>query len=158
MLNQPTNPTRTFHVADVAKEANVTPATIRYYAHTGLIHPRRDPDNGYRYFVEEDVRRIAFIRQAKALGLTINDIKTILDATDRGEECFVEVKSMVERRLAQIRSRITELEANEARISRAVSLWEQVDVQTPVNGELYPLIKRLARFNGKAPIWTFQRQ
>ncbi len=114
MLNQPTNPTRTFHVADVAKEANVTPATIRYYAHTGLIHPRRDPDNGYRYFVEEDVRRIAFIRQAKALGLTINDIKTILDATDRGEECFVEVKSMVERRLAQIRSRITEHDAREA--------------------------------------------
>lgn len=59
---------------------------------------------------------------------------------------------MVERRLEQIRSRITELEANEARISRAVSLWEQVDVQTPVNGERYPLIKRLDRFNGNAQI------
>ncbi len=76
MRNHPTNPTRTFHVADAAKEANVTPATIRYYARTGLIHPRRDPDNGYRYFVGEDVRRITFIRQAKALGLTIKDIKT----------------------------------------------------------------------------------
>lgn len=158
MLNHRTNPTRTFHVADLAKEANVTPATIRYYARTGLIHPRRDPDNGYRCFVGEDVRRIAFIRQAKALGLTINDIKTILDATDRGEECFVEVKSIVERRLAQIRNRITELEANEARISRAISSWEQIEVQTPVNGGLYPLIEQLDRFNGKAPIWTLQRQ
>jgi DNA-binding transcriptional MerR regulator len=143
MLNYPTNSTGTLHVAEVAQESKVTPATVRFYARSGLIHPRREADNGYRCFSGSDVRRITFIRRAKKLGLTIDDIKTILGAIDRGEVPCSEVKSMVGHRLAQIRSQIAELEAKEERILRAVSVWEQMDEQTLVNGEWCPLIERL---------------
>lgn len=158
MLNYPTNYTGTLHVAEVARESSVTPATVRYYARTGLIHPTREADNGYRCFSGSDVRRITFIRRAKKLGLTIDDIKTILGAIDRGEVPCSEVQSMVKHRLAQIRDQIAALEEKEARILSAFSLWEQIDEQAPVNGDWCPLIEQLDGLNGDAPIRANQSQ
>ena len=67
------------HVADLARQAGVTPATIRYYSRTGLLHAQRDPHNDYRYFSPADVSRVQFIRRAQDLGLKIADIKAIFD-------------------------------------------------------------------------------
>lgn len=158
MLNQSTKPLGSLHVGELARKANVTPATVRYYARTGLIYPSREPDNGYRCFSGGDVRRIAFIRRAQALGLTIGDIKAILDAVDQGEVPCDEVKTMVERRLSRVRDHIAELEAKEARIRRAISAWETMDEPTPVDGELCPLIERLDRHNGEARIQARRQQ
>lgn len=158
MLDQSTKPLGSLHVGELARRANVTPATVRYYARTGLIHPGREPDNGYRCFSGSDIRRIAFIRRAQALGLTIGDIKAILDAVDQGEVPCDDVKTMVERRLTRVRDHIAELEAKEARIRRAISTWETMDEPTPVDGELCPLIERLDRLNGDARIQTRKPQ
>ena len=51
------------HVADLAREAGVTPATIRYYSRAGLLHAQRDPNNDYRYFSPAEVNRVHFIRR-----------------------------------------------------------------------------------------------
>ncbi|NIO38940.1 MAG: MerR family transcriptional regulator, partial [Burkholderiales bacterium] len=73
------------HVADLAKEAGVTPATIRYYSRTGLLHAKRDPNNDYRYFSPADVNRVQFIRKAQELGLKIADIKSIFASVEEGK-------------------------------------------------------------------------
>ncbi|MEX0915798.1 MAG: MerR family transcriptional regulator [Wenzhouxiangellaceae bacterium] len=150
MFNQSAKSLGSLHVAELARKANVTPATVRYYARTGLIHSGRESDNGYRCFSTSDMRRIAFIRRAKALGLTIGDIKAILDTSDQGEVPCDEVKLMVERRLTRVRAHIAELEEKEARIRRAISTWERMDEPAPANGELCPLIERLDGLNGDA--------
>lgn len=147
MRNPSTKLLGSLHVADLAREADVTPATVRYYARIGLIHPDREPDNGYRCFSGTDLRRVLFIRQAKALGLTIGDIKAILETADQGNVPCYQVKSLVEQRLVSIRERIAELQATEEQIVRATSTWEQMNDQTPVNGELCPLIERLGALN-----------
>lgn len=135
------------HVADLAHEAGVTPATVRYYARTGLIHADREPDNGYRCFSGSEVRRILFIRQAQALGLTIGDIKTILEAVDDGDVPCSQVIDLVERRLTSIKEKIVELVETAARIDYALSAWEQMNDAAPAEGELCPLIERLDVLN-----------
>lgn len=131
-------------VAELAREANVTPATIRHYARTGLLHAGRDNGNGYRLFSYGDVRRTIFIRQAQALGLTLDDIKTILDEVDHGNLPCHRVKSLVTERLQAIRTRIAELRETESRIDEALNAWQKTGDWQPGESDLCPLIERLA--------------
>lgn len=70
-------------VADLANQAKVPAATVRYYSRIGLLHPDRDAANGDCRFEADDLRRVIFARQAQALGLTISDIKAMLESADR---------------------------------------------------------------------------
>lgn len=135
--------TASMHVAEVAREAGVTPATVRHYARTGLLHAGRDHGNGYRLFSRADVRRVVFIRQAQALGLTLEDIKAILETVDQGQIPCQQVKSLVEQRLTFIKHRLSDLQATASRISAALETWEQTGDWRPVDNELCPLIQRL---------------
>lgn len=131
------------HVAELAQKAEVTPATIRYYSRIGLLDPGREAENGYRRFSASDLHRVGFIRQAQSLGLTIGDIKSILEALANGEIPCHQVKSLVKQRLISIRDQIDELQATEARITNALGIWAEMNDPAPVDGELCPLIERL---------------
>ena len=153
MLNQSSSSELlgTLHVADLASQTDVTPATVRYYSRIGLLHPGRDPENGYRCFSAADLRRVVFIRRAQTLGLTIGDIKAILETVDHGEAPCHQVKSLVRHRLASIRARIAELRATEQRITKALMLWSYLGDQIRDKGELCPLIERAGMLNGNEP-------
>lgn len=138
-------------VAELARLAEVTPATVRYYSRVGLLHPQREPDNGYRRFSASDQHRVSFIRRAQSLGLTIGDIKLVLETIDHGEEPCRLVRSLVEGRLRRIRKRLAELQATEARIVRALASWEEMKDDVPGGGELCPLIER-ATSDGHTPL------
>lgn len=131
------------HVAELAKRSGVTPATVRYYARINLLSPIREPENGYRRFSMDDLHRVRFIRRAQGLGLTISDIKTIFQTVSHGEVPCHQVKELVENRLYSIRERIAELQAMEARITRATLAWERMLGEMPNDDEICPLIERL---------------
>ena len=131
------------HVAELAEKAGVTPATIRYYARIDLLYPSREPQNGYRRFSNADLHRVAFIRRAQALGLTIGDIRTVLDSVAHGEVPCHQVKELVEHRLHSIRDRIADLQATEERVSRALIAWREMADESPRADEICPLIERL---------------
>jgi DNA-binding transcriptional MerR regulator len=142
-LSSTSKPIASLHVAALARRACVTPATIRYYSRIGLLNPDRDLENGYRRFSTSDLHRVVFIRQAQALGLTIGDIKAILETIDRGKPSCHQVKQLVQQRLLSIRRKLFELTATEARISLALDSWHEMRDAIPLDGELCPLIERL---------------
>jgi DNA-binding transcriptional MerR regulator len=113
----------TLNVADLARQAEVTPATIRYYARIGLLNPGRDERNGYRRFSHEDLRRVAFIRKAQGLGLTIGDIHSVLERVECGRPVCDLVVGLVEKRLDEVRRQCAELEATRVRMADALSRW-----------------------------------
>ena len=144
MLDNTRNrPTGSLHVAELARLAEVTPATVRFYSRVGLLSPGREPENGYRCFSAADLHRVVFIRQAQALGLTIRDIKTILATVDHGETPCHQVRSLVEQRLISVQKKLAELHATEMRIGQALEAWQEMNDEAPVDGELCPLIERL---------------
>ena len=143
-FNSSTRTFGAFHVAELARRAHVTPATIRYYTRVGLLDPGREPDNDYRCFSIADLRRVEFVRQAQSLGLTLGDIQAILDTIDHGESPCHQVRSLVEQRLVSIRERIADLQATDARISRALKLWKRMEQPAPADGEFCPLIEHAA--------------
>ena len=131
------------HVADLAKEAGVTPATIRFYSRTGLLHAQRDPNNDYRYFSPTDVERVQFIRQAQALGLKIADIKAIFDSVEHGEMPCAKVETLVRKRLDAITRQIEDLRVTKQRIAAAIIKWEENGEIAADNARFCPLIEML---------------
>lgn len=65
-------------VKEVERITGVHSHTIRYYSRLGLLAPQRNPANRYREFDCSDIRRLRFIRQAKALGFELQEIELIL--------------------------------------------------------------------------------
>lgn len=139
----PTRPYGSLHVTELARLAGVTPATVRYYSRVGLLQPQREPTNGYRCFSEADKHRVVFIRRAQALGLTISDIKSILERSDRGEVPCGRVRALVAARLDAVQQQLSELQAIEVRINQTLTAWEETNEKSPRNGEICPLIDRV---------------
>ncbi len=65
-------------IGQLAKAAEVHIETIRYYERRGLIPKAPRRMSGYRQFSQEDVRRIRFIKHAKALGFTLEEVAELL--------------------------------------------------------------------------------
>ena len=130
------------HVTDLANRTGVTPATVRYYSRIGLLNPERELENGYRLFSQDDLRRVEFIRQAQALGLRIGDIKQILKTVELGEEPCQQVRNLVEQRRATIHEEISQLQAIERRIERALESWRTMPANQSFNGLFCPLIEQ----------------
>lgn len=142
------------HVAEVAQITHVTPATVRYYTRIKLLNPKRNPENGYRYFSPEDVRRIEFIRHSQCLGLTISDVKKVLSKIDDGESPCDQVKLLVARRLQETRQKIADLRATENYASEMLSAWKKKGSETMAvadSGALCPLIERAMRESSNHP-------
>jgi len=76
---------RVLTVGVLAARTGITPDTIRYYERLGLVKTPRRTENGYRLFTEADVRRLHFIRRAKLLGLSLEEIQNLLHLADAGE-------------------------------------------------------------------------
>lgn len=92
----------------VAKEAGVNAQTILYYERRGLLKACARLSSGYRLFDDETVRRIRFIRHAKELGFTLEEIKQLLGLRAGGSEC-AQVRKVAEAKATDIQERIEKL-------------------------------------------------
>ena len=76
-------------IGEVAARTELSLRTIRHYEDTGLVIPSARSQGGFRLYTEADVARLMVIRRMKPLGFTLDEMRALLDATDRldsGEE------------------------------------------------------------------------
>jgi MerR family copper efflux transcriptional regulator len=69
---------RTFRIGELAQEAGVNPQTVRYYERLKLLTPVGRKSSGYRLYDEATLKRLLFIRHAKELGFTLQEISELL--------------------------------------------------------------------------------
>lgn len=96
-------------VSELAQAGGVTAETIRHYTRKGLLHPHRDPHNGYQLYDEEALSRLRFIQCFRALGFSLCEAKDILSQAERGSSPCPKARDMLADRLPFIYSRIHEL-------------------------------------------------
>ncbi len=87
----------------------MTPDAIRYYERVGLLPPPRRAVNGYRDYGPESEEDILFIRKAQVLGLTLDDIREVLEIASGGKPPCEHIRRTVTERLAEIDRRLREL-------------------------------------------------
>lgn len=66
-------------IGELAQKAGVTPRTIRYYETLGLLKPNQRQGTGFRYYTDIELARLHKIDCLKALGLTLEEIASIID-------------------------------------------------------------------------------
>jgi DNA-binding transcriptional MerR regulator len=119
-------------VGEVASGLGVGVQTLHYYEREGLIPPPPRSEAGYRLYPPEMVERLRFIRQAQALGLSLAEIKEMLDLAKIGESPCGRVQAALAEKLAEVDRRLEQLQTfrNElaALIRRAPKLAERGEV------------------------------
>ena len=128
-------------VSELARRAEVTAETVRHYTREGLLHPIRDPANGYQLFNQTDLERLRFIQRARTLGFSVAEIGDILAHADQGDSPCPLVRDLLASRLPQIRARIHELEALASRMEQALEAWAEMPDGTPDGHSLCRLIE-----------------
>ncbi|MBP2076343.1 MerR family transcriptional regulator [Oceanobacillus polygoni] len=81
-------------INEVAKQLNTTPRAIRFYEEKGLIAPKKDAENEYRYFSEADVVRLSTILALREIGVPIKGIKKALEDPDMTIKGYLQVQRM----------------------------------------------------------------
>ena len=108
-------------IGDAARQTGVKVATIRYYESVGLVPPPARSDNNRRSYDEGAIGRLRFIRHARELGFSVEDIRQLLALSDEPQRPCEEVDAIARRHLADIQSRIRRLKALKAEITRMIA-------------------------------------
>ena len=114
-------------IGELARAAGLNPRTLRYYERIGLLPPAGRTDAGYRRYTAGDARRLAFIRRAQGLGLSLAAIAEILAVRDGGAAPCGRVRALGEVRVAEIDRRIAELRALREELARVVAIAREVE-------------------------------
>lgn len=100
----------TYRIGALAKAAAVKIDTVRYYERAGLLGRAERSASGYRLYSERDAERLRFIRKAKALGFTLDDIAELLRLQDGGGQ-RQQVRARAHARIEDLDRKIRELTA-----------------------------------------------
>jgi DNA-binding transcriptional MerR regulator len=96
-------------IGEIATRAGVPAKTIRFWEEQQLLPGPARTQAGYRDYDPEVVERLGFIRQAQAAGLTLQQIRQILEIQASGERPCVHVTELIAERLGDVEARIAEL-------------------------------------------------
>lgn len=99
-------------ISELADRVGVPTSTVRYYERVGLIGAPPRTGSGYRAYDEESVTRLLFVTRARRLGLTCNQITTLLPVWD-GTNCAAaseRVGRLIDDKQAEIATRVAELQ------------------------------------------------
>ena len=105
-------------IAVLARRTGLAPSAVRYYEQLRLLPAPARTASGYRSYAEDAVDRITFIRSAQAVGLTLAEVGQVLGVRDAGEAPCRVVTELIDRRHAEVRSRIAELRALEQELTQ----------------------------------------
>ena len=100
---------RSFTIGVLARSAGTRVETIRYYERRGLILPTGRTPSGYRLYDEDSLKRLLFIRHAKELGFTLEEIKELLKLRVDSSEVCEKVRKKTEAKLQNVEKKIESL-------------------------------------------------
>ncbi|WP_166267466.1 Hg(II)-responsive transcriptional regulator [Marinobacter caseinilyticus] len=106
-------------IGGLAKAANVNVETIRYYQQRGLLSEPKRPPGGIRRYGHADIDRLTFVKAAKQLGFSLDEIGDLLRLED-GTHCE-EASALAEHKLKDVREKIERLVKIEKALSEMVS-------------------------------------
>ena len=97
------------NIGQAASATGVSAKMIRYYESIALIPPGKRTDAGYRLFSENDLHTLRFVKRARLLGFSLDQIRELLSLWQNKERASADVKTIAMGHVAQLNQRIAEL-------------------------------------------------
>jgi MerR family mercuric resistance operon transcriptional regulator len=117
---------RTIPIGELSRQTGCNIETIRYYERIGLMPepPRR---GRYRSYEPEDVGRLGFVRRARELGFTLDEVRALLGLAAGGQASCAEARDLAAAHLKDVRTRIADLRRMERVLAETVRACDAGD-------------------------------
>jgi DNA-binding transcriptional MerR regulator len=129
-------------IGDLADSTGLTAKTIRFYEQTGLLAAPPRTSGGYRDYPADTASRIAFIRDAQAAGLTLAEIRGILDLRDSGQAPCTHVADLITHHLADIEQRLADLRKTRTALLALADRAADTDPSTCTDADICTILSR----------------
>lgn len=104
-------------VGQLAKDAGVANTTIRYYERIGLLPRPGGAGNGWRRYPEEILTRLRYLREGRAVGFTLRELRRLFELTRGGAPRFCETfDAAVNEKIRSIDQTVARLMTQRARL------------------------------------------
>ena len=90
------------NIGEISKASGVSTKMIRYYEQIKLIAPARRTESSYRMYSDSDVHTLRFIRGARDLGFSVEQMKTLLALWKDGSRASSDVKALALGHIAEL--------------------------------------------------------
>lgn len=108
-----------YRIGQLAKLADVTPDTIRFYEKQKMMDHEVRTGGGFRLYSDSDLQRLKFIRYGRQLGFTLEAIRELLSIrVDPEHHTCHESKTIVQKRLNEVEAMLTELQHMQRSLKR----------------------------------------
>ena len=108
----------TLMIGGLAAATGIKINTIRFYEYIGLMPPAVRTSSGRRTYGQSDVSRLAFSRTGRALGFSIDEIRSLMDLSDQPDRDCADAAALARRHLHDVQDRIARLELLRAELTK----------------------------------------
>lgn len=129
-------------IGELAVAGGRTTKTIRFYEQAGLLPAPPRTSGGYRDYSPQTLARLGFIRDAQVAGLTLAEIRSVLDLRDSGQAPCTQVSTLIDQHLAEIDRRMAELREARAELRELARRAAVTDPETCSEGEICTILSR----------------
>lgn len=108
-------------IGKLSKLTGVNIETIRYYEKIKMLPAPPRTDSGRRVYGPKEMRTLAFVRRARELGFTLDEIRALLNLAGPGKASCAEVRKIATHHLEDIRAKMSDLRKLERLLAKTVS-------------------------------------
>ena len=108
-------------IGRLAKQVGLGIETVRFYERQGLIEPPPRTESNYRIYPQEEVARLRFIKKAKSLGFTLNEIKELMFVRHDPHATKADIKDRTLAKIKDIEGKIADLTRIKAALEHLAS-------------------------------------
>jgi DNA-binding transcriptional MerR regulator len=134
-------PARGMRIGEVADRTGLTAQAIRYYEREGLLPQPVRAHTGYRLYGAEVLGRLGFIKQARRLGLSLSEIRQILQMSQAGRAPCCKVRELLAGKLEELDRTIAELSRFREELRRFLEAIARMPDQADTSRQICSLIE-----------------
>lgn len=112
---------REIAIGALSRRTGVQVETIRYYERVRLLAKPARSAGGYRLYTAEDVGRLRFVRRARALGFTLEEVRALLRLADQAKDACADARDLAAAHPGGVRAKIADLRAMESVLEKTVA-------------------------------------
>lgn len=111
---------RPLTIGALSRRTGVNIETVRYYERVGILPKPPRSSGGHRVYDDALRKRLAFVRRARELGFSLDDVRTLLGLIDGPDHTCAEVRSVTLAHLEDVRRKLLDLRRLETTLDRIV--------------------------------------
>lgn len=114
-------------IGQLAKQCGVSADTLRFYEDERILLPTEKSPAGYRLYGGDAILRLTFIRQAQQCGLTLAEIRQLLEFRAGGCACCGDVRALAAEKKRQLDEKVRTMQAMSRTLARLIDICTDSD-------------------------------